>query len=65
LPQQASAHLDSQRFLLVMCLSWRRATSKHKSGIKTPCNGYAPMLIPIADVPRWYAAELTRFPATP
>src|SRR5713101_7377690 len=37
-------------------LSRQRATcSKHKSGIKTPCNGNALMLIPIADVPRWYA----------
>src|SRR5260221_3440774 len=36
--------------------SRQRATcSKNKSGIKTPCNGSALMLIPIADVPRWYA----------
>jgi bile acid-coenzyme A ligase len=27
----------------------------HKSGIKTPSHGNAPMLIPIADVPLWYA----------
>jgi hypothetical protein len=61
LPQQSSAHLDLQQFLLVKCLSWRRAISKHKSGIKTPFNGCALMLIPMADVRRRYVAELTNF----
>src|ERR1700686_1319600 len=41
--------------------SRQRATcSKHKSGIKTPCNGSALMLIPLADVPRWYAEHKPR-----
>src|SRR5450755_2080010 len=36
--------------------SWQRATcSIHKSGIKTLLSRKRPMLIPIADVPRWYA----------
>src|SRR5216684_1742030 len=37
-------------------MSWQRATcSKHTSGIKTAALREALMLIPLADVPRWYA----------
>src|SRR3984893_15505674 len=41
--------------------SRQRATcSRHQSGIKTLLQGNALMLIPIADVPRWYAERKPR-----